>query len=190
MWLCSPILQSFHAGPVHPNSWATPHEDKNSFGSLTSIIRWGLELVCCPGMLHGHWSTVSKHFSFSRNGLPYRHPGSCLSLPASEFLFGLGTASQTLVCFAGPLLNIFSWELRASFSPSGFLWGPAMSTLISQCLDATAHLSSNTSCLLDISHSGALPTKVDPLNTDRGPTPVWYHHTCWDLYLLPRQCFW
>lgn len=38
-----------------------------------------------------------------------------------------------------------------------------MSILMSLCLNAIAHLSSNTACLLGISRSGTLPTKVDPL---------------------------
>ena len=40
----------------------------------------GLKLICCPGMLHRNWSTVSKHFSVPRKG---SHTGTLT--PASAY---------------------------------------------------------------------------------------------------------
>lgn len=46
-----------------------------------------------------------------------------------------------------------------------------MSRLMTQCLEATAYLFSNTMCPLGISCSNALPTKVNPLIYEWRPDP-------------------
>lgn len=81
-------------------------------------------------------------FLCSQKGLPYKHPDSCLSLPLNSPL----DLEQHLRLWSAGLGLCWASYLRAKgqFLSLLFPLDPTMSTLMSQCLDATAHLSSNT----------------------------------------------